>query len=72
MKFIFFLYTYFLNFPIVKGNDDAVLYRFSRSRSTEMNYQYIRVVKDYHLDQKYMIFSDYYKSGKVALKWKDK
>jgi hypothetical protein len=33
-----------------------------------MNYQYIRVVK-IHLSE--MIFSDYYKSGKVALQ-KDK
>lgn len=73
MKFIFFsLILIFSISPLLaQGNDDAAFYIDSLgSRSTEMNYQYIRVVKDYHLDQEIYDFSDYYKSGKVALRGK--
>lgn len=75
MKFNFFSLILILTISrsIAQENRDGAFYIDSLGAiSTEMNYKYVRVVKDYYLNQKIYDFSDYYKSGKIAVKGKTK
>lgn len=70
MKYYFFtlLLLLLLTPSFAQDNKDAAFYIDSLGNiGEEFNYKFIRSVKEYYLPKKEYKFSDYYKSGKVAL-----
>ena len=66
--FIHLLLLFTLTPSFGQENKDAALYIDSLGNiSEEVNYKLIIIVKNYYVEKKEYQFSDYYKSGKVAL-----
>jgi hypothetical protein len=70
MKYYFysFLLLFILTPSFAQEKKDAALYIDSLGNvGEEFNYKFIRLIKEYHLDKKDYEFSEYYRSGKIAL-----
>lgn len=62
------LFLFFLTPSFGQESKDAAFYIDSLGNiSEEVNYKFIRTVKEYYTEKKEYQFSDYYKSGQVAL-----
>lgn len=60
---LFFIFSY-----AQKSNDLAIYVDSTHTICKESNYKYIRIIKEYSLDKGEYSFTEYYKSGKIALK----
>lgn len=64
---IILLVIFFSSFSFGQKNDDAFFYIDSLGHiGKEANHQYIRVIKQYHIDKDEYQFLEYYRSGKIA------